>query len=166
MFFAARVTTCEKMRTFSHAALLTILTLVRNGVSAQDAELIRWTCQPEVANGETVIVMRANISPGWHIFSQHTSDGGPAPLRIAFDFPPGVVAIAPLYESGNATSYYDNVFEMDLTYYTGVLELKQKIRSVNSGGVIKVKLSYVICDEVTCIPTDREFAVQLLIVKK
>lgn len=59
------------------AFLLTFLVGILS-VSAQVENPTRWSfSQKSLGNNEYELVFKAEIEPGWHVYSMYTPDGGP-----------------------------------------------------------------------------------------
>ncbi len=57
------------------------------GAYAQIETPVRWSYAAKKVNGkEAVVLLKATIKPGWHIYSLNVKDGGP--IKTSFEFTP------------------------------------------------------------------------------
>ena len=115
----------------------------------------------KLSETEYELVMRGDIHEGWHVYSQHTVEGGSMPSEFTYskageDFEP----IGPTRESETITEYSE-VFEIDETFFKKEAIFTQKIRLLNPEvRQIDVNLWYQVCKEV-CIPAEMDFSFAL-----
>ncbi|MGB5377374.1 protein-disulfide reductase DsbD domain-containing protein, partial [Muriicola sp.] len=141
--------------------LITSIVLIVFGVTAlaqTDEDPVLWTQElTKTDSAEYVLVMKAAIMDGWHVYSQFTSDGGSLPSEFTY------VNEGTDYELIGSTSesetlrVYSDIFEVEETYFKGQAIFKQKIRILKPDvRQIKVSLFYQVCKEV-CIGQDKDF---------
>lgn len=71
------------MKKFS--AIVTILIFSAFAVSAQIKTPVKWSYAAKKINTkEAVVLIKATIEKGWHIYSQHIKPGGPVPTTFTF----------------------------------------------------------------------------------
>lgn len=113
---------------------------------------VEWNGQVEKsADDEYQLTFNANIKENWHIFSQHTPDGGSLPLEIKYiGDGEGYKTQGETEESPTVTQFND-VFGIDEIIWEDEATLTQNI-SVNDEDLrfVKAELFYQVCDEV-CI---------------
>ncbi len=123
---------------------------------------VEWKGSVEQVSEKTYdLVFDAAIKEGWHIFSQHTPEGGSMPLEINY--------------LGNGTSYqtngetkesptkrqYNDVFEVDELIWENTAKLTQQIDLKNPDTrYVKAELMYQVCEEV-CINEEYYFVFDL-----
>ena len=60
-------------------------------LSAQVLKPVKWEIKTEKVNDKTYfLVFKANITKGWTVYSQYTSDEGPVPTLITYEEKSGV----------------------------------------------------------------------------
>ncbi len=112
----------------------------------------------KLSETEYELVMKGDIHEGWHVYSQHTVEGGSMPSEFTYskageDFE----LIGPTRESETITEYSE-VFEIDETFFKKEAIFIQKIRLLNPKvRQIDVNLWYQVCKEV-CIPAEMDFS--------
>ncbi len=101
------------------------------------------------------LILKAQIEPEWHIYSQFTDPAGPIPLELEFlkagdDF----TLDGPAVESETEVVYSD-IFEVDETYFSNTATLTQNVTLVDEKTeLIKLILTYQVCKEV-CINEEK-----------
>jgi DsbC/DsbD-like thiol-disulfide interchange protein len=130
--------------------------------SGQPIAPVAWhfDAQPLNAN-ETTVVLQATLAPGWHIYSQQLAQGGPIPTRFRFDTGNDVVLEATTLELGDAHTFHDSLYEMDVTWYSGSVVFQQRIRLLKRVKVLSGTVQYMTCNNEICIPAEKEFSIPL-----
>lgn len=118
----------------------------------------KWTSKIEkTADSEYKITLNGIIEDNWHMYSQYTAEGGPLPTEFLYNNLEGnYELLGPALESETKTQYND-VFEVDETYFVGPVQLTQMIRIVNPDvQTIQLQLDYQVCEDV-CISQSNLF---------
>jgi thiol:disulfide interchange protein len=121
-------------------------------LSAQlEKEPVIWEAQLEQKNeNQYVLIFKATIAPNWHLYSQFSSDQGALPTEFLFDSQ-GYRRVGKVEESPSITDY-DEVFEMDLTYFNDSASFRQEIViEDDSLSMLSVEVNYQACDDKLCI---------------
>ena len=130
-----------------------ILVLISFSLSAQTPDPVKWSYSMEQSTkGEATLILKATIDKGWHLYSQNIGDGGP--IKTTFTFAPSTdyTLTGPVAE-GKPTEYYDKSFEMQLAYFSGVADFKQKIKINNTKDFsVSGTVEYMVCDDEKCLP--------------
>ena len=99
---------------------------------AQMAEPVKWKFSTEkISDKEFNLVMTATIEDKWHLYSQHFDAGGPMPLEISFDKSANYKLVGGTTESPTPTAEYDDVFMVNVKYFTKKATFKQKIEALS-----------------------------------
>lgn len=117
---------------------------------------VSWEISIEMESGtEAVILAKAEIDPGWYVYSSAVDpDAGPIPTGFTFETKKGFTADSTIEETG-VKDKFDPIFEMDLKYFEGTAELRQKILKHNKKDlVLKGYLTYMTCDDSKCLPPE------------
>lgn len=123
-----------------------------------DENPVSWTQEvKQLQDDEFELILSAVISEGWHVYSQHTPEGGPLPTELTFpDAGTRFELLGPAIESETETAYND-IFEVDETYFKGNAEFRQRIRRTDPALTqLSLELFYQVCKEV-CIPVEETF---------
>ncbi len=128
------------------------------GIQAQIMKPVTWDASMKMTGDATgEIVLKATIDPGWHLYSPDFAEGeGPQPLVINFPKTDGVKLDGKPVPSQAPHREMDDMFEMELTWWTGSVTLTQKFTAVSKDFAIDVALTYGACNDQNCIPPSRE----------
>jgi thiol:disulfide interchange protein DsbD len=122
---------------------------------AQILKPVKWSFDSKASSDrEYELILTAKMDQGWHVYSTDIPPGGPIPTSFRFE-PSGEYELLGDIVTPKPIEKYDKAFEMDLRYFSGVAEFRQKIR-VNSGTpfTIKGELEFMACDDSRCLPPD------------
>ncbi|MCA1752789.1 MAG: thioredoxin family protein [Flavobacteriales bacterium] len=117
---------------------------------------VSWDISIEMESGtEAVILAKAEIDPGWYVYGATIDpDAGPIPTGFTFETKNGFTADTTIEETG-LKQKFDPIFEMELDYYEGTAELRQRILKQNKKDmVLKGYLTYMTCDDSKCLPPE------------
>lgn len=145
--------------------LLLMMTLFFAGAAAhaQIVTPVKWAyAAKKLGNNEVMILMKATIDEGWHIYSLNVKDGGP--IKTSFTFPASkeyTVVGKPV--EPKAISKYEESFKMDVSYFEKSVVFQQKIKlKAGKATTVKGKLEYMTCNNQKCLPPeDLDFSVQI-----
>jgi thiol:disulfide interchange protein len=114
---------------------------------------VKWTTSVEQTKpGEAILVMTANIEKEWHIYSQHTPDGGPMPMTFTFEPDKNYELVGKVVEPKPHKSF-DETFEVDVLSFDGIVVMRQKVKLKGDGFKINGSVIGQVCKEV-CILFD------------
>ncbi len=140
------------------AILLFLMMMTGFAVMAQKNLLEQPVAWSFDLNDDSKIIFEAEISEGWHIYSQFSEEGGPVPLSFDFDDENGYERIGDVSEHGAAISVYSDLFEIEVIKFKEVARFEQEVKLLEKGVVIKGYLTYMACDGKKCLPpTDIPF---------
>ena len=128
----------------------------------QKTNSVQWTFAGEpVRQNESILKITADISPGWHLYSQTIGEGGPRPTRIFFEETNEFVLVGSAEEKGDPTKLRDETYEMEIIWYSGTVTFLQKIRLNQPVTFIKGRVEYMTCNNYVCIPDKQDFIFNL-----
>lgn len=140
-----------------------VLAIIAMAAFAQENP-VSWSTKAEKqSNGTYKIIITAAFSAPWHIYSQHTPDGGPVPTTFKFNKNPLVTLVGKTEEKGMLKTTHDKNFGVDVKYYVGKVEF---VQTVKVRGNVKTNVSgsvnYMVCNDHECLPpVDQNFSVKL-----
>jgi thiol:disulfide interchange protein DsbD len=115
---------------------------------------VKWSFEAK-KTGDKLYELRlsAAVNDPWHIYSQFTPEGGPAPTKISFNKNPLLILQGKTGELGKLTIRHEDVFGVDVKYFAGNVTFIQtiKLRSdvkTNIGGSVE----FMTCNDEQCIP--------------
>ena len=134
---------------------ITLLALCALALSTTFAqEPVQWNfTAKKVADNTYEIWMTATVNKPWHMYSQHTPDGGPLPTKVQFTKNPLLNMQGDVKENGKLVKKREEVFDLDVQYFDGnatfvqTVTVKGKVKTTLSGTV-----EYMVCNETQCLP--------------
>jgi hypothetical protein len=139
-----------------YVAILFILTLmfISFNLKAQIETPVHWSYAVKKQNGqEATIFIKAAIDANWHIYSVNQKPGGPLKTSIEFT-PSNNYSLDGKLIEPNPHTIYDEVFEMDVSYFEKSVIFQQKVRLNAGQATIKGKINYMVCSGEKCINPD------------
>ncbi|MPR34650.1 disulfide bond formation protein DsbD [Cytophagaceae bacterium SJW1-29] len=122
-----------------------------------------WTqsfSKSEVKVGETVdLIFKATIDPGWYLYSSDfAADLGPTLTEITLTPDASFEKVGKL-KPINPKKKFEEVWQGDVTYFTGKAEFRQTVRILKQNPVIKAAANYQTCSEISglCVLGDNNF---------
>ena len=131
---------------------------------AQILKPVNWTIQSRTAGqGEVEIVLKAVINPGWHIYSTKLPEGGP--VETSFKFVTDSLrfnAIGQISSTPSPLKEHDQIFNMDLEFFSKEVIFIQKIKVLTSEAFdLKGTIEYQSCNDQTCTLDEHDFSVRI-----
>ena len=145
---------------------ITLLSLLFIHVSsAQILTPVKWKFDTEqLSDNEFNLIFRAEIDKGWTVYSQFTEDNGPVPTELFFENIDGAELVGKGVEEGHKKEGFDKLFEVNVIKYLDDEDfvIKQKVKVNDFSKPISGFLSYMTCNDKTCLPpTDEDFSFTL-----
>ena len=131
-------------------------------LSAQIDEPVEWQTKVEkIKQNIFVLTFEADIANKWHLYSQFSDPDGALPTEFIFTKNETFKILGPVEESQPVIAF-DEVFEMDLTYFNDRALFTQKIELLDPNlNLIEVELNYQACDDALCIFRSKKFNITL-----
>lgn len=122
------------------------------GVRAQKP--VEWKFEArKVANGEYEVHLIATVAAPWHIYSQQTPAGGPAPTIINYNRNPLLLLDGKTEEAGRKITRFEKVFDVDVIYFEGKADFVQRVKvKGNAKTSLNGKISFMVCNNEQCMP--------------
>lgn len=126
--------------------------------NSQILDPVKWTTKIEKKSDRNyVLIFNGVIESGWHMYSQFTPDGGPLPLEVIFKNQKGNFELIGKAKESKTTTAYNDVFEVNETFFEKKAQLQQEIKIVNPKvSKVEVDLNYQVCKE-ACINLEKKF---------
>ena len=144
-------------------SIVSIFLLFISFANAQIFQPVKWTYESKkVSDNEYELIFKVAIDNGWHIYGVEKHEDGPIPTSFNFKASDDYEMVGDI-KLPKVTSHYDEMFEMDVTYFSGNLEFVQKIR-MKSAKPFKIQgeTEHQACDDTKCIaPELTEFSFDL-----
>ena len=132
-------------------------------VSAQVENPTQWSySQKDLGNNEYEIVLKAQIEPGWHIYSIYTPDGGPMKTTVAFEsVGKGLELMGEAIEN-TPKKEMDPIFGVEVWSFENEYVITQKVKVTDPAiASIKGTLEFQVCREGQCVMFDDEFDIKI-----
>ena len=138
--------------------LLSLLLLVSFFGNAQIFNPVKWKTKiVQKSDTEYELVMDATIENEWHIYSQHTPEGGAQPASFEYKDAKGNYTLVGKTVEGPYKKVFNDIFEVDEYYFAKTAQFKQVVKVTNNKlKEIKVYIEYQACKE-QCIQQDQTF---------
>lgn len=121
---------------------------------AQILHPVKWSyAAKKISANEAVVLLKATIEDGWHIYSVHQKEGGPMKTTITFDNQPNASYVGDIIEP-NPIVKREEAFKMDVHFFNSSVIFQQKIKLKTRETVIKGKVSFMVCNDNECLPPD------------
>ena len=130
---------------------------------AQIEAPVKWSyAAKKVSATEAVVLVKATIEPGWHIYSQKLKEGGPVATSFTFSPAKNYTVVGKTAEPKAITKYEDS-FKMNVSYFENSVVFQQKVKLKAAGATtVKGKVEYMTCNDRKCLPPDEvEFSVSV-----
>jgi DsbC/DsbD-like thiol-disulfide interchange protein len=132
--------------------LSSLLLFLFSGATSQTQNPVKWqAAYKAISATEGEIVITAEIEKGWHTYSQRPTDAGPIPTSFKFA-PSKDYDLVGKTEESNAHEEYVKAFEAKIFVFNGKAEFKQKVKVKKKGAVITLKVEYMCCNDMMCLP--------------
>jgi len=130
---------------------------------AQILEPVKWTFESKQDGQETILLFKADIDEGWHLYDTDLPEGGPIKTSIHFADSTLFDFVGELGKEPQPTEFFDKTFNMKLGYFSKQAVLSQKIKLKNQQKTeIKGFVEFMSCNDETCTPpTEVEFSLIL-----
>jgi DsbC/DsbD-like thiol-disulfide interchange protein len=122
---------------------------------AQILTPVHWSyAAKKTSPTEAVVLIKATIDAGWHIYSQNVKDGGPVKTTFTFD-PSKAYTLVGKTQEPTPTTRMEKTFNMQVSYFTNSVVFQQKVKLAAKGPTtVKGKLEFMVCNDEKCLPPD------------
>ncbi|MCH4824415.1 thioredoxin family protein [Gramella lutea] len=120
---------------------------------AQIHDPVQWETDVEkISDDEYKLIFNASIEDKWHLYSQDLPEGGALPTVFIYEQAGEKYELVGKTQESESITEYDQVFEMDLTYFAYAATFTQQVKVTDTSlGLINAKIEYQACDDETCI---------------
>lgn len=138
------------MRTSLVIFFLALLGMCTN---AQSAKVAQWRMIVKMTTPTTgECIVKGTIDAGWHVYGTSLPKGGPTATTLDFSKSEGVVFNGPVSVEPAATSGYDRLFDMTLSWWEGNVTFRRKftLKGDATMPTIRCAVRYIACDNSQC----------------
>ncbi len=126
------------------------------GIFSQIENPLQWSTSVEkVSDTEYILVSKATIEEGWHLYAQEVPEDGPIPTTFSFDTKKENFSLIgkTIEEEGHTVD--DPVFQMKIKFFENSAIFKQKIKTTSDVNTINGVVEFMVCDDTKCLaPTE------------
>lgn len=124
---------------------------------AQILEPVKWTTSVEkLSDTEYLLISKATIDKGWHLYSQNVPDDGPIPTLITYENSNDNFMLIGSTQEEEGHTVNDPVFEMEIKYFEESATFKQKVKLKEEIKSITGVVEFMVCDDTRCLPPTEE----------
>lgn len=143
--------------------LIATVLLASIGANAQIEAPVKWSYAAKKTGAtEAVVLLKATIQTGWHIYSLNVKDGGP--IKTSFTFKKSAdYSLVGKPSQPTPITKYEKAFSMNVSYFEKEVVFQQKIKLKSAKATaVKGKLEYMTCNDMKCLPPeDIDFSIPL-----
>jgi len=115
---------------------------------------VKWSyAAKKIDKDQAVLLIRATIDKGWHIYSQHVADGGPIKTTLKFEKSDDYTLVGSTAEP-KPLSEYEKSFSMNVQYFEQAVTFQQKIKLKAGQTIVKGTINFMVCNARQCLPPD------------
>ena len=143
--------------------IFVLAVFLAGALNAQVIEPIKWSFSHTQDGNEAELVFTATMDAGWHLYDTYLPEGGPIPTEFIFDDPSLFELVGDLQKSPEPVEKFDQIFMLNLRFFSGEAVFKQKIR-LHSDEAVKITghVTFMGCDDEMCLPpNDADFSFQM-----
>ncbi len=143
-------------------ALFLLLFTVSFTVFSQIIEPIKWSFDSRKQGNEVELIFTADIEENWHLYDTYLPEGGPIATQVVYEDSTLFEFIGDLQKEPQPVEKYDDIFMMNLRFFSDEATLTQKIRLKSDDPVeISGYVLFMGCDDEMCLPpNEAEFTFQ------
>jgi hypothetical protein len=114
-----------------------------------------------VTQNNSIIKFDANIEKGWHLYAVYLPSPNDGPLPTLFEFDStNAYFLKDSTIQKDPITHFDADFGVEVSYYEDQAFFKQQIDIIKkSSFTINGLISYMCCNNETCIPLEKEFSI-------
>lgn len=119
--------------------------------NSQNLKPVKWEFEvKQIEDGSYNLITTAKMEGEWAIYSQHTGEGGPVPLKFSYE--EGVELKGETKENSKAIKKLSELFEVEVIKYKKEAVFTQNFRPKEGNSSIKGTLTFMCCDNLRCLP--------------
>lgn len=123
--------------------------------NAQILKPVKWSYGfKKTSPTEAVVLIKATIDEGWHVYSQNVKDGGPVKTTFKFASSKSYSPIGKTQEPKPIVRM-EKAFNMEVGFFEKSAIFQQKVKLLGKGPItVKGSLEYMTCDDNQCLPPE------------
>lgn len=134
--------------------LLSIGMVVGFVVQAQILHPVKWSYAAKKTGAkEAVLLIKATIEEGWHIYSVKQPDGGPIKTSFTFSSSPAYALVGVVTEP-KPLKEFNKTFSMDVFSFSRSVIFRQKMKLKAAKCTVSGNLHFMVCNDEKCLPPE------------
>ena len=123
----------------------------------------KWTfSQKNLGNNEYELVFKAELDPGWTVYSMYTPEGGPMATTVTLNQSGKGMEVIGKAEENEPHKKYDDIFGVDVWYFSGEFVIRQRVKVTDAAlASVQGTIEYQVCQEGQCVMFDEDFDIPL-----
>ena len=123
----------------------------------------KWEIKSVTKGKDATIRIKADVIPGWHLYSQHIASGGPIPTTFTFK-PSKNYKLSGKTTEPAGEEYDDPQFDMKIKFFNEDVDFQQRITILTDKEfILKGNVEFMVCNDKQCLPPDLyEFEVKVI----
>lgn len=137
---------------------------IASGPGTQNAPLdpVKWTYSIDNYSSKGYeLVFTATIDKGYHLYSLVIPENGPLPTEFTFTAAKGFTTEGTVFETSTGIEAYDEIFEMNIKFFEGQAEFRQKIIPSEKKHTIAGEIAYMVCNDQGCVALYHDFNIAI-----
>lgn len=134
--------------------IVLLLLTVSTSSFSQILEPVKWSTSVEkVSDTEYILISKAQIDTGWHLYSQDVPEDGPIPTTFSYSVKDDVgfkIIGKTTEEVGHTVD--DPIFGMKIKYFENTATFEQRIELTSKLDIISGTVDFMVCDDSRCLP--------------
>lgn len=134
--------------------LIGVITVLISSAYAQIERPVKWSyASKKVNDKEVVILLKAIIDKGWHIYSVNQKNGGPIKTSFTFRHSPEYTVSEKVIEPEPVT-HFERSFGMNVSYFENSVIFRQNVRLRSGKTTVIGALEFMACNDHKCLPPE------------
>ena len=126
--------------------ILTILVLILSAVAVtaqSPGKPIRWRLSVTMESADTgLAIVRALITPGWHLYGLSLPENGPMPTTFSFANSSGIEITADPTPTAETVVRHDPQFGIDLSWWEDDVSFELPFKVTDENAVLSITVRY------------------------
>lgn len=121
-------------------------------LQAQILNPVKWSyAAKRLGKDEAMVLVKATIEPGWHLYSQYIAEGGPVKTTFTFDKSLAYNITGKTIEPSPITKF-EKAFDMKVSYFEKSVVFQQKVKLKGKQATVKGSVEFMVCNDEKCLP--------------
>lgn len=153
---------------FRYLLIFIVLGVSASAVAQNVQKPIKWRLNVKMTSAtEGEAIVQAAIDEGWHLYGMKMPADGPKPTTIDLTGSEGVEFTGPLTMARPPKAYVDQMFGVELTCWETGIVFRRKFKVTDPATAkIKAVISFMGCNDETCLPPATEKLTKRIVIRK